>query len=73
VLLKHEAYAALKLNESVTPAGLCYLLRGLDMAPVLSEAESVLDWLVRNGLATVSETEGQFGFEYKIAPKATEE
>lgn len=53
----------LKTDRPLTAAGACYLLRGLDLAPTFSEAETALDWLARNGHAEIKCT-GEFGPEY---------
>jgi hypothetical protein len=62
-------YELLSEDRPVTPAGAAYLLRA-DFTPMLLlvEIEQSLDWLKRNGFATVKYG-GQFGPEYLRAKK----
>jgi hypothetical protein len=61
--LTRTVYALLETDQPITAAGVCYLLRGMDLAPNYSEAENALEWLCRNGHA-VESAPGDFGPEY---------
>lgn len=49
--------------DRVTPAGICYLLRGIEAPPTATEAERSLEWLTGNGRASRYPDKG-FGPEY---------
>lgn len=53
----------LRTDRRITAAGVCYLLRGLDLPPTFDEAERVLDHLIHTGHATAA-GHGEFGTEY---------
>jgi hypothetical protein len=62
--LTRAVYRLLSEDKPVTPAGAAYLLRDeFTPIPVISETQESLDWLARNGLATMT-GEGPFGPEY---------
>jgi hypothetical protein len=53
----------LKTDRPVTAGGVCYLLRGANIPPVIAEAEAALHSLAVAGLAEVK-GQGEFGPEY---------
>ena len=53
----------LTTDRPITPAGVCYLLRGIDTPPDLTEAEAALFGLARRNLAVCKGT-GEFGPEF---------
>lgn len=64
--LTRQIYDLLVERQRVTAAGVCHLLRDMELPPVMQEAERSLDWLRRNGYANAYADQG-FGVEY--APK----
>lgn len=71
--LAEAIYNLLRVDKPLTAAGACHLLDRTgewQPTPNLDEATQCLDWMVRNGFATVTEG-GPFGPEYlKVEPPA---
>lgn len=63
-----RTYRLLRDHERVTAAGVCHLLRDMDMPPLYEEASRALGFLVRKGYAQRHPDQG-FGTEYSLIPR----